>query len=197
MLWYLRGQMVDCSPHYVIVDVNGFGLQTYIPASSYFKLPAQGENIILYTYLQVKDDSFALYGFLEFQERDFFEILLGIGGIGPRAALSLIGHLSITQIIEAVVQEQPQAFTTVPGVGTKTAKRIIYELKEKLDKDTIQGYLVDHTSVDSLWIEVSQALTALGYSEVEILRARKELSFAQDATVEILFKQALAQLSQD
>ena len=195
MLWSIQGKLSSCFPQHIIVDVRGFGLQVFIPASLYFKLPPPGEDILLYTYFQPREDSFTLYGFQESQERDFFVKLLGVGGIGPKVALSLLGHLDISQILHAVVNENATIFTSIPGIGNKTANRICYELKQKFDTNTLQTYLGEDSLPDKAWLEVTQALKGLGYSDMEIARAKEKLSTIEDTSVEILFRTTLAALA--
>ena len=197
MIWYIQGKVSNSFPQFIIVDVRGVGLQVFIPASLYFKIPPPGEEIFLYTYFQPKEDSFTLYGFLESQERDFFIKLLGVGGIGPKVALSLLGHLDISRIVKAVVDEDASIFTSIPGIGPKTANRICYELKEKFDTDTLHAYLDEDSSTDTTWLEVSQALRSLGYSDMEIVRAKRALPIIEDASVELLFRKTLAALSKN
>lgn len=198
MIWYVRGKVAQSFPQYVVVDVMGIGLQVHLPASSYFNLPRAGEDIFLYTYLLPKEDSFTLYGFLQPQERDFFVTLLGVGGIGPKAALSLLGHLTIPQIVWSVTHDELSALTTIPGIGKKTASRICYELKQKLDATALQAYAgAGDPLPEDFWLEVAQALTALGYSESEISRVRLKVSTEEETSVEHLFKKALAHLSRE
>jgi len=198
LIWYLRGEVAQSFPQYVVVDVMGIGLQVYVPASSYFDLPRTGEDIFLYTYLLPKEDSFTLYGFLQSQERDFFVTLLGVGGIGPKAALSLIGHLTIPQIVRAVTHDEVAVLTTIPGIGKKTASRICYELKQKVDAAALHAFTgAGEPLPENSWLEVSQALTALGYSEMEISRIKIKVSTEEELSVEELFKKALACLSRE
>ncbi len=195
MIWSIRGKLTEAFPQCIIVDLQGLALQVHIPASSYFSLPAPGQEVLLYTHLLPKEENFTLFGFLRREERDFFLRLLGVGGIGPKVALSLLGHLTIAQIVRAVLQDEGHLLTTIPGIGSKTASRICYELKEKLDPAAMQAYLGDHAAGGKAWFEVSQALSALGYSEVEIGRARGRLPCPEDASVEDLFKKTLALLA--
>jgi len=198
LIWYLRGKVAQSFPQYVVVDVMGIGLQVHVPASSYFDLPRPGEDIYLYTYLLPKEDSFTLYGFLQSQERDFFVTLLGVGGIGPKAALSLLGHLTIPQIVRAVTHEEVAVLTTIPGIGKKTASRICYELKHKVDATALQAFGgAGDRLPENTWREVSQALAALGYSETEISRVKIKVSTEEKTSVEGLFKKALAHLSRE
>lgn len=194
MLSYLQGTLKECHPQYVIVDAVGLGFQVLIPASFYFQMPPPGQSVILYTYLKFKDDGLTLYGFRSNEERDFFKMLLGVSGIGPKVALSLLGHLSMQQISDAIMQEDIPALTSIPGIGGKTAKRLIYELKEKISAQ------YEHTAAFGseeqergiyYWQDVEQALTALGYSPKEVSKAKKVLSSDGDLSIEDLFKHAL------
>lgn len=191
MLSFLQGILQECSPQHMIIEALGLGFYIHIPASFYFQLPPPGNTVKVYTYLQIRDDRLVLYGFCSNEEKDFFKVLLGVSGIGPKIALALLGHLSLTEIAGAVVQENKQTLTSIPGIGQKTARRLIYELKDKF-----KGWHLDETggaeriAVDH-WQDVQQALTTLGYSSKEINRAQKELSAEEDLNMEELFKKAL------
>jgi Holliday junction DNA helicase RuvA len=197
VLSYLQGTLRECFPEYIIVETMGFGFYILIPASFYFEMPLPGSKVTIYTYLQVRDDGLLLYGFRSFEERDFFKMLLGVTGIGPKVALSILGHLSPQQFSAAITTEDMLTLTGVPGIGNKTAKRLVYELKEKLD-----GYgKADAVSAGeeinpNVWRDVQQALISLGYSPGEVERAKKALIAEEAEGVEALFKKALAYLGQ-
>ncbi|MDO9533945.1 MAG: Holliday junction branch migration protein RuvA [Bacillota bacterium] len=194
MLSYLQGTLKECHPQYVVVDAMGLGFHVLIPASFYFQMPHPGQSVIVYTYLQIKDDGLTLYGFRSYKERDFFKMLLGVSGIGPKVALSLLGHLSMLQISDAIMQEDILSLTSIPGIGSKTAKRVVYELKDKVsaqyENEADFGFKEQGGS-NNYWQDVQQALIALGYSPQETNKARKVLSRDGDLSVEDLFKEAL------
>ncbi len=196
MLSYINATLKEAHPGHVIMDAMGFGFQVHIPASLYFELPPAGEVFTLYTHLQPRDDGFVLYGFRSSQERDFFHLLLGVAGIGPRAALSLLGHLSLSQVWKAITEEEISLLTGIPGIGNKSARRIVYELKEKLDAAETAPLAAAAGQAEAggdSWKDVQEALLALGYSAKEVARARKALVSAGkgERGVEELFKKAL------
>ncbi len=197
MLSFLQGTLKECYPGYVVVEIMGIGFQIIIPASFYFQLPLPGNTVTIFTHLHVSDDGLLLYGFRSNEERDFFKMLLGVTGIGPKVALAALGHLSPNQISAAIVEEDLPALTGVPGIGSKTAKRLVYELKEKMNtwrekNDALpEGEEINPVA----WRDVQQALTALGYSAGEVERAKKALAAEEAEGVEVLFKKALALLA--
>jgi len=193
MLDYLKGTLKESHPQYLILQWMGLGLQVQIPASLYFKTPVIGEKMTVFTYLQVKEDGMNLYGFLSREERNFFKTLLGVSGIGPKAALSLMGHLTLSQLYSAISREEIQVLTNVPGIGQKTAGRLIYELKDKLK---LSGEETFSLSKDELkaWNDVEAALLSLGYSVAEVTKVRKELEGKLELQMDELFKKALVLL---
>lgn len=184
MFAYIKGILVSASPSHAIVDVNGIGYAIAIPCRVLGELPAPGNIVHLYTTFVVRELSQALYGFLTSQERDLFEILTDVSGVGPKLGLSLIGHLTFTELQTAVACQDLPTLCRVPGVGKKTAERLIVELKDKLP------FLISPTAA-SLAISVSSpsqprfvqdamlALINLGYNQSvaqkAILHSLKEL----------------------
>jgi Holliday junction DNA helicase RuvA len=132
MFAYLKGQLVSSTPSQVVIEVQGVGYIVFIPCSAFGHLPPAGSPIQLFTTLVIREFSHALYGFLTSQEREVFDILLNVNGIGPKLALSFIGHLSIGNLREAVIHQDLPALCRVPGVGKKTAERLVVELRDKL-----------------------------------------------------------------
>lgn len=132
MFAYLKGTLVTTHPTYVVVDVQGIGYFLFIPCRLIGELPALGQLVHFYTSFVVRESSQVLYGFLNNQERDIFEVLLNITGIGPKLALSLIGHLTLSELQTAIANQDLPTLCRVPGVGKKTAERLVVELKDKL-----------------------------------------------------------------
>ncbi|MEW5921961.1 MAG: Holliday junction branch migration protein RuvA [Bacillota bacterium] len=194
MLSFLQGQLVEACPQHIIVQVGGLGIKVNIPPSFYFDLPGPGAEITVHTVLQLKDDEALLYGFHDSVERDFFKILTGVTGIGPKVALALLGHLTLPRLVRALETEDLQALSAVPGIGPKTARRLIYELKEKIATLKMEetGPLPTR-EVDS-WLTVEEALLGLGYAPREIARARNLLG-KENGSVEEIFKKALSILA--
>ena len=132
MFAYIKGHLVASQPTSVIVDVQGIGYTILIPYRVLGELPSFGEMVQLYTTFVVREASHTLYGFLDAQERDIFEVLMNVSGIGPKLALSLLGHLTLPELQHAVSQQNLTTLCRVPGVGKKTAERLIVELKDKV-----------------------------------------------------------------
>lgn len=182
---------------HAVVEAMGLGFHVFIPASFYFQLPVPGSTVKIYTCLQIKDEEPVLYGFPGHNERDFFKMLLGVSGIGPKAALALLGHLSLSQLSGAILQEDLYTLTCIPGIGSKTAKRLVYELKDKINKRQAEttAPASGEESHTQYWDDVQQALLALGYSIQEVTRAKKALNGKEHLNMEELFKKTLAFLA--
>jgi Holliday junction DNA helicase RuvA len=146
----------------ITVEVGGVGLSVHVPDSVLANIPGIGRQVFLHTYLVVREDLLALYGFSDVEEREIFTMLLGVSGVGPRLALAVISNLSLDLLQSAIVGDQPDVLVQVPGIGRKTAEKIIIELKDRLDVPLVLAEAP--SAVDS---DVLGALTALGYSVVE------------------------------
>jgi Holliday junction DNA helicase RuvA len=184
---------MESHPRYLVLEWMGLGLQVLIPASLYFKTPETGETMTVFTYLHVKDDGINLYGFLSKQERDFFKTILRVSGIGPKVALSLMGHLTLSQLYQAIYREETEILTNVPGIGKKTAGRLIYELKGILDFSKEESLSLNNEEL-KVWNDVEQALLSLGYSLAEITKVKNQLEGMVELPMEALFKKALGLL---
>lgn len=132
MFAYIKGMLVSANPSYAVVDVNGVGYAIFIPCRALGELPKLGQVVHLYTTFVVRESSQALYGFLTGQERDLFELLTNVSGVGPKLGLSLIGHLTFSELQAAIAHQDLPTLCRVPGVGKKTAERLVVELKDKL-----------------------------------------------------------------
>jgi Holliday junction DNA helicase RuvA len=169
----LSGVLVGKHPPQVLVDVGGVGYEVDVPMSTFFNLPATGEKVVLVTHLVVREDAHVLYGFATEDERSAFRLLIRISGVGARTALSLLSGLSVAELRQAVVMQEPGRLTKVPGIGKKTAERLLLELKGKIAEPLPgAGAGRDAPSASS---DVLNALLALGYSEKEALVATKGL----------------------
>ena len=193
MLDYIRGSLAESHPQYLVIEWMGLGLEVLIPASLYFKAPPVGEIMTVFTYLQPREDGVKLYGFLDREERNFFKTLLGVSGIGPKVALSLMGHLSLSQLANAISREELHILVNVPGIGKKTASRLIYELKDKVILSEEETHSANKEE-DRIWKDVELALISLGYSAAEVVKVKKALADQTDLPMEEVFKKALALL---
>ena len=171
MIGKVTGKLIERHPPQVIVDVHGIGYEIDVPMSTFYQLPATGNDVTLYTHLVVREDAHLLYGFASEQERYVFRQLLKISGVGARTALSVLSGLSVADLYEAVSAQDSARLIKVPGIGKKTAERLLLELKDKLDVTVIKtavaggGYTGD----------ILNALLALGYNDKEAAWAVKQL----------------------
>jgi Holliday junction DNA helicase RuvA len=171
MIGRLTGTLADKSPPQVVIDCHGVGYEVDVPMSTFFNLPATGERVVLLTHLVVREDAQLLYGFLTAAERATFRELLKISGIGPRTALAVLSGLSVAELAQAVTQQQAARLQKVPGIGKKTAERLLLELKGKLAPDLSASA----SGADDAQADIVQALVALGYNEREATAAGKAL----------------------
>ena len=191
MIGRLHGILLEKTPPLVLIDCNGVGYECEVPMSTFYNLPAIGEKVIMLTHFVVREDAQLLYGFGSNQERATFRQLLKVNGIGAKSALSILSGLSIDELVQAVALQDAAMLTRVPGVGKKTAERLLLELK---DKFTIDGVAAMSTNqAKSASGDVLNALLALGYNEREALAAVKLLP--ADVSVADGIRQALKALS--
>jgi Holliday junction DNA helicase RuvA len=189
MIGRLVGILVDKNPLQLLVDCNGVGYEISVPMSTFYNLPAAGEKITLLTHFVVREDAQLLYGFGSTEERELFRQLIKISGVGARTALSLLSGMSVADLSQAVTLQEPARLTRIPGVGKKTAERLLLELKGKLGADLgAAGGAVPDVNTDIL-----NALIALGYSDKEAMLAVKQVPAGSTVTEGI--RQALKALS--
>jgi Holliday junction DNA helicase RuvA len=198
MISYIKGKLTDILAEYVIVECQNIGYAIRVPISFRYSLGEIGSEVKVYTYLQVKEDGISLYGFRTPDERRVFELLIGVSGIGPKGALAILSELSIDALHMAVISDDAKAIAKAPGVGLKTAKKIILELKDKLKvEDFTGGIIQDSNSVilesDAIG-EALQALEALGYTQSEAAKAIRSVPQVEDMNVEEVLKAALKAL---
>ena len=191
MIGRLVGILAQKQPPLVLVDVQGVGYELDVPMSTFYQLPAVGERVALYTQLVVREDAHQLYGFLTEAERGTFRQLLKVAGVGARTALAVLSGLSVAELVEAVTRQDTGRLTRIPGIGKKTAERLLLELKDKLGADVTVG--LGGPRAMPVSSDVLHALVALGYNEREALAAMKTV--AAGASVADGIKQALKALS--
>ena len=193
MIASLRGTVLLISqPSFLVVEVGGVGFKVFVPASVFDGLDGVGRGVFLHTYLIVREDALTLYGFSSEEQRALFELLLTVQGVGPRLALSVLSSLSVDVLRIAVAQEQAEVLDRVPGVGRKTAEKIVFALKDKLGAGEVLGALAPVSDVDT---EIIGALTALGYSVVEAQAALQSIPKGQGKDVEDRLRLALQHFS--
>ena len=172
MIGRLTGILAEKNPPQIVLDVNGVGYELDVPMSTFYNLPAAGEKTKLLTHFAVRDDGHFLYGFLTEAERFAFRQLLKVSGIGARTALSVLSGMSVNDLSAAVAQQELGRLVKIPGIGKKTAERLLLELKGKLADAT--GVSL-HAAVDDARRDIANALIALGYNEKESAAAMKQL----------------------
>jgi Holliday junction DNA helicase RuvA len=173
MIARLKGVLIEKTPPTVVIDCNGVGYECEVPMSTFYNLPALGESVTLLTHLVVREDAHLLYGFGTDRERVTFRQLLKVNGIGAKSALSILSGLSVEDLIQAVALQETGLLTRVPGIGKKTAERLLLELK---DKFSIEGLAVSANAPKSAAADILNALVSLGYNEKEALLAVKQLA---------------------
>ena len=198
MISYIRGELITIEEDKVILDVNGVGFGIYMPAQALGLLPSVGEEVRLHTYMNVREDAIQLYGFLTRDDLKVFKLVIGVSGIGPKGGLSILSQMSPDDLRFAVMANDAKTIAKAPGIGKKTAEKLIIELKDKLDiEDVLNRDVEDVSAVSSVsasnevQAEAIQALVALGYGSTEATRAVKKVSINEDTTVEDLLKVAL------
>ena len=190
MIARLNGILIEKSPPQVIVDCNGVGYEVEVPMSTFYNLPEIGSKIQLLIHFVVREDAQLLYGFGSEQEKSTFKQLLKVNGIGAKSALSILSGVSIDDLVEAVNRQEVAMLTRIPGIGKKTAERLLLELK---DKFAVTGSATTISQPKSASYDVLNALIALGYNEREAGAAVKLLP--KEITVTDGIKQALKSLS--
>ncbi len=195
MIGRISGTLVEKNPPSITVDVQGLGYEVDVPMSTFYNLPATGEKVVLHTHLIVREDGHFLYGFASEGERSAFRQLLKISGIGARTALAVLSGMSVAELAQAVTLQEAGRLTKVPGIGKKTAERLLLELRDRLPKTLATGGArvgVGDTAPDAA-SDIMNALIALGYNEREALSAMKGL--APETSVSDGIRQALKALS--
>lgn len=195
MIALLTGQIAHKSPDHVILDVHGVGYRVMIPFSTYYELPEEGQAT-LHIHTSVREDAILLYGFRTRTEKSFFQLLISVSGIGPKLARDILSNIQPPQLAAALQQGDLHKLSAIPGIGKKTAERLVLELKDKagkLDSGSIPaGDAVGRTlPAGSVLDDVSSALVNLGYKDPQVRKVLAELDCAGSASVEEVLKQAL------
>ncbi|HBA88726.1 MAG TPA: Holliday junction branch migration protein RuvA [Geobacter sp.] len=194
MIALLTGKIAYKSPDYIILDVNGVGYQVHIPFSTYYALPAEGGAVSLQIHTSVKEDAINLYGFRTQLEKEMFQLLIGVSGVGPKLATGILSNSEPVELANSLVDGNLARLSAIPGIGKKTAERLVLELKEKVKKMGMAQAQPGAASVPAkqeIRDDVISALINLGYKESAVQKALAELKVTEDATVESLLKQAL------
>ncbi|MCD7957929.1 MAG: Holliday junction branch migration protein RuvA [Lachnospiraceae bacterium] len=202
MIAYLKGTVDAVSETVLILDVNQVGYRVFISSRDAQEMPARGQEAKVFIWMSVSQDAIRLYGFLKEEDLDLFKLLINVSGVGPKAALGILSALTADDLRFAVLSDDAKTITRAPGIGAKSAKKIILELKDKLSlEDAFEHKLAStesasagaagHTNAED---EAVQALAALGYSASEALRAVRKCTITEDMDTETILKLALKQI---
>lgn len=172
MIGRLSGILLEKNPPQLLVDCNGVGYEVNVPMSTFYNLPGLGEKVVLLTHLTVREDAHILFGFGNAEERTVFKQLVKITGIGARTALSILSGMSVADLSHAITMQEAGRLTKIPGIGKKTAERLLLELKGKLGADLGAAGGAIHSDATS---DILNALLALGYSDKEAMLAMKQV----------------------
>ena len=199
MIAYLKGIIVEVTESRLILDVNDIGYLIYISGRDASNMPGRGEEVKIYTYLNVKEDAMQLFGFLSEDDLEMYQLLLNVNGIGPKAALGVLSVLTPDDLRFAVLADDAKAIAKAPGIGNKTAQKLILELKDKLSlEDAFEKKLQKAEAAEGAFQEnksqAIQALVALGYSNSEALRAVKQAGITEEMDTETILKLALKKM---
>jgi len=187
MIGRLRGQLVDRVTDAILVEVGGVGYEVFVAPRALAELPGIGEDVVVHTHHHVREDVAALYGFLSREARDLFRLLIGVSGVGPKVAMAILGTLTPDELRRAVVTDDADALTVVPGIGKRSAAKLMLELRPKMELPD-----ADLPASSSALVEVRGALEGLGYEPAEIREALAALP--PDLGVEDLLRKSLQRL---
>lgn len=199
MISYLRGTLAAFEEDKIIIDVGGVGYGVYVSGQTMDRLPSAGNEVKIHTYLNVKEDAMQLFGFLTRDDLMIFRLLIGVNGIGPKGGQAILSVLPPDDLRFAVLAGDVKAISAAPGIGKKTAEKLILELRDKLKIEDVLDHQVSEAAVsgkaaagaDNVQSEAVQALVALGYGSTEALRAIKQIPIEEGTDVEGVLKAAL------
>lgn len=201
MIGYLKGELADIKESYVVLEVGNIGYEVYLPASSIMQLPSKGSIIKVYTYLHVREDAIGLFGFMTKDDLEMFKLLITVNGIGPKGALGILSAITADEIRFAVLAEDAKTIAKAPGIGNKTAGKLILELKDKFKLETAfeqrlinQAKEQDGSNLFSKREEAIQALTVLGYSASDALKIVNQIDISPELTSEEILKLCLKKM---
>ena len=200
MYAYIKGQIVDISEDNLVLECNNIGYNIRIPLSVAQRLPGIGASVKIYTYTSVREDAFQLFGFLSKDDLEIYRKLIAVNGIGPKGALSILSAMSADDLRFAILSGDAKAISKSPGIGNKSAERIILELKDKVHlmrEDVLDSPVsaADVQSGSEALNEALEAMTALGYSPSEALKALRQITVTDDMDSGAVLKQALKIIS--
>ncbi len=204
MIAFLRGTVADLTDGSVVLDVNGVGYEVLVPGQLIDMLEGIGQELKLYTYMQVREDAVTLFGFLTRDDLQMYKMLIGVSGVGPKAGLSILSSLGADDLRFAILADDARKIAKTPGIGAKTAQKIILELKDKLDveeafeKKLASEQIRPETSAlagTGAVQDAVEALTALGYGSTEALKAVRQVKATEDMDAEAILREALKRMA--
>jgi Holliday junction DNA helicase RuvA len=197
MIALLTGVIAHKSPDHIILDVQGVGYRVHIPFSTYYELPEAGGTASLHIHTSVREDAILLYGFRTRLEKTFFQLLISVSGVGPKLARDILSNIQPAPLAQALAQGDLAKLSAIPGIGKKTAERLVLELKDKvvkLDLSSLPAVDTRTIPTDDVTEDVVSALLNLGYKEPQVRKALSGLDAAEGISLEGLLKQALKTL---
>lgn len=198
MISYIKGELADIGQDHIVVENQGIGYQIHVPVSVLDEMPYIGSEVKVYTYMYVREDILCLYGFLSKDDLNVFKLLITVSGIGPKGALGILSAITPDELRFAILAGDTKAIAKAPGIGAKTAGRLIIDLKDKLNlEDAFEAKLSHSSASEALGGSRSEAvlaLTALGYGQAEALKAVKQCQATDDMGSDEILKLALKQL---
>lgn len=204
MISFVKGELAEVFDDIIVLENNGIGYNIHVPASLISNLPQIGESFKVYTYLQVREDALSLFGFLTRDDLDVFKMLINVNGIGPKAALAILSTITPDDLRFAVLSEDVKLISRAPGIGAKTAQRVIIELKDKLKlSDAFEKAFGSENknadthaaALNAAKNEAIEALVALGYGSSEAIRAVRQVEDVENKTSDTILKEALRKLA--
>lgn len=203
MIRFIRGTLVSVGENEVVLENHGIGYRIIVPVSVVETVAGENSEILLHTYLNVREDAMQLFGFLAEEDLKVFQLLITVNGVGPKAALGILGVLGAYELRFAVIAGDAKAIAKAPGIGAKTASKVILELKDKFEAEELltEGFEAEEGQAFSgtgaakgIVQDAIEALTALGYAKTDAARAVRSVAATEDMTVEELLKQSLKEL---
>ena len=194
MIALLTGKIAYKSPEFIILDVNGVGYRVQIPFSTYYDLPEEGKDISLNIYTNVKEDAINLYGFRSLAEKNCFQMLISVSGIGPKLGKDILSNIQVGDLARAITQGDLARLSAIPGIGRKTAERLVLELRSKVLKlDTVQTVKegTRASASSAMTDDIASALVNLGYKEGVVRKVLADMEVPAEAAMEEVLKKAL------
>ena len=201
MISYIKGKLTEVDDGIIVVENNGIGFNIHVPATVISSFSSIGDEVKVYTYLQVREDAHSLFGFLTRDDLNIFKMLINVNGIGPKGALAILSTISPDDLRFAILSDDARLISTAPGIGSKTAQKLILELKDKIKlEEAFESYSsgVNAVKTDDVLVaknEAVEALVSLGYGSTEAMKAVREVENADELDSEEILKRALKKLA--